>query len=284
MTATIRALQVGDVSLSIGEAGEGGRPLLLQHGFTGAKEDFADWWDALAERGWHVVAPDLRGHGASDHPKGRQSYSMAIFESDLVGLVDALGWPRFTLLGHSLGGMISQAVAIDNPERLDALVLMDTIPGSAAVDGGGWQLRLFRLIVRLRDMQGLARFMKKPPPRSPESVVRLFHERPGYVAWLQSKIRNTSKDMATSLLGELTRRSDRTEELKAVSVPTLVIVGEHDMPGFVEGSQRMADAIPGARYVFLAGAAHQPQLETPEAWWEALTAFLDTLPSTSATS
>ena len=72
MTVTIRSVRTGDVSLEIAEAGAGGRPLLMVHGFTGAKEDFADFFDRLAERGWHVVAPDLRGHGASDHPSRPQ--------------------------------------------------------------------------------------------------------------------------------------------------------------------------------------------------------------------
>ena len=279
MSATIRSVKVGDVTISIAETGEGGRPLLLQHGFTGAKEDFADWWDPLAERGWHVVAPDLRGHGASDHPKGRDAYSMALFESDLVGLVDALGWSRLTLLGHSLGGMISQAIAIDRPELLDALVLMDTISGPAAMAGGGLRFALLRLLVRVRGMEAIAQFVRKPPPGSPESVLRVYAERPGFVDWTQSKLRNTSRDMATVMMRELSRRPDRLEELRALSLPTLVLVGEHDMPGFVDSSRRMADAIHGARLVILAGAAHNPQLETPDAWWQALTAFLDELPA-----
>ena len=55
----------GPVSLAVAEAGAGGRSLLLLHGFTGAKEDFTEWLDPLAELGWHVVAPDQRGHGES---------------------------------------------------------------------------------------------------------------------------------------------------------------------------------------------------------------------------
>jgi len=279
MTATIRSVKVGDVDLAIAETGRGGRPLLLQHGFTGAKEDFADWWDALAERGWHVVAPDLRGHGASSHPRSRNDYSMERFESDLLGLVDALGWTRFTLLGHSLGGMISQAIAIERPERLDALVLMDTISGPAAMEGGGLRFALLRLFVRLRGMDAIAKFVRKPPPGAPESVVRLYAERPGFVEWTQSKVRNTSREMATVMMRELSRRPDCLDDLRALSLPTLVLVGEFDMPGFVDGSRLMADAVPGARLVILEGAAHNPQLETPDAWWRALTEFLDELPA-----
>ena len=81
------------------------------------------------------------------------------------------------------------------------------------------------------------------------------------------------------MMAELASRADRVPELRSLDLPVLVIAGEHDMPGFVAGSQRMADAIPGATLAVLAGAAHNPQLETPDAWWAALTAFLDALPS-----
>ncbi len=273
MTATTRSLQVGDIAISIAEAGAGGRPLLLQHGFLGAKEDFADWFDRLAERGWHVVAPDLRGHGASDHPAGRDAYSLELLTSDLIGVVDALDWKRCTLVGHSLGGMIAQEVAVDHPDRLDALVLMDTISGP--VSGGGASFAVLGLLLRVGGPKAIARLASRVPPKSPDSVRRLYAERPGYVEWVQGKFRNSSKDMAVSLSGQLRDRPDRTGDLRRLDLPTLVIVGEHDMPGFVDGSRRMADAIPGSRFVIIDGAAHQPQLETPDAWWQALTDFLD---------
>src|SRR5437879_12046508 len=96
-------VDVGPVTLSVAAAGAGGRPLLLVHGFGGAKEDFTDFLDDLAALGWHAVAPDLRGHGNSDKPDDEQAYSFEIFEADLVALVDHLGWARFVVLGHAMG-------------------------------------------------------------------------------------------------------------------------------------------------------------------------------------
>ncbi len=274
---TIRQVEVGDVTLEIAETGVGGRPLLMLHGLTGAKEDFGDWWGQLAERGWHVVAPDLRGHGASDHPPRTQDYTLELFEADVLALVDDLGWDRFVVLGHSMGGMISQAIAVDHPDRLDGLVLMDTVADASSLEGGGAQMLVLKVVMRLFGMKALARFLRKPPPRSPESVVRLYAERPGYVEWTQAKILASSPTMARAMTADLGRRADRVPKLAALDLPVLVIVGEHDIPGFVEGSRRMADAIPGATFVLLAGAAHSPQLETPEAWWTTLTGFLDGL-------
>ena len=63
-----RRLSVHGVDLAVAESGGGGRPLLLVHGFGGAKEDFTDWLDPLAQQGWHAVAHDQRGHGASGDP------------------------------------------------------------------------------------------------------------------------------------------------------------------------------------------------------------------------
>src|SRR5687768_8869044 len=100
-----RTVAIGDVALVIDEAGAGGRPLLLVHGFTGSRADFDMALGPLAEAGWHVVAPELRGHGDSSRPAEESAYSFEIFAADVLELADHLGFDRFTLLGHSMGGM-----------------------------------------------------------------------------------------------------------------------------------------------------------------------------------
>lgn len=108
-----RRVAVNGIELEIAESGAGGRPLFLLHGFTGSKEDFTEWIDPLAEAGWHAVAPDHRGHGKSSKPAGESAYSIAILAGDALSLADQLDWPHFALLGHSMGGFISQAMAFD---------------------------------------------------------------------------------------------------------------------------------------------------------------------------
>src|ERR1700736_2823200 len=123
----------GTIELEVAESAPAdgpGRPLLLTHGFCGAKEDFTGYLELLAVLGWHTVAPDLRGHGASSAPEGQTSYSLDVFSRDLQALADALGWSTFVLLGHSMGGMVAQVLALDAPQRLAGLVLMDTSPAS----------------------------------------------------------------------------------------------------------------------------------------------------------
>src|SRR5436305_8068343 len=117
-----RRVDLGDVGLEVTEAGAGnGRGVLLVHGFTADAGEVAGVLAPLAERGWHAVAPDLRGHGASDRPTDPAAYSFELLAADVVALADHLGWGRFALVGHSMGGAVAQIVALDHPERLTAL-------------------------------------------------------------------------------------------------------------------------------------------------------------------
>src|SRR4051794_20252925 len=113
--------------LECAEAGSGGRPFVLVHGFTGAKEDFTEWLEPLAAEGWHAVAPDNRGHGESPKPDDEAEYSFDLMAGDVFELADSLwgaGTP-FVLLGHSMGGMVAQVAALRAPDRLAGLILMD---------------------------------------------------------------------------------------------------------------------------------------------------------------
>src|SRR3954447_16808061 len=96
--------------LEFAEAGRGGRPFMLVHGFTGAKEDFTEWLDRIAAEGWDAVAPDKRGQGESPKPDDESAYSFDLLADDVFELADRVwgaGRP-FVLLGHSMGGMVAQ--------------------------------------------------------------------------------------------------------------------------------------------------------------------------------
>jgi 3-oxoadipate enol-lactonase len=266
----------GPVELSILEAGEGGRPLLMVHGFTGAKEDFADYTERLAELGWHVVMPDQRGHGASAKPDDEGAYSFDIFATDLLALMDALGWTSAVVLGHSMGGMVAQVLTLRAPERVQALILMDTshqpLRGleEAMVRAGG-ALAIASGMEALRQAQGAG-------PLDNPIHQHLVDTRPGYGEFGDRKLLAASPHMYASMLLTITgfggeTDPDRLEDLRSIGVPTLVIVGEADAP-FRKASARMAEAIPGAELAVLPGGAHSPQFEAPDAWWTALSGFL----------
>lgn len=265
--------EVADGHLAVLEAGTGGRPLLLVHGFTGAKEDFADWIDPLAAEGWWVVAPDLRGHGDSHQPEGEDRYGIATFADELLALVAQLGWERFSLLGHSMGGMVAQHLAVHHEQRLERLVLMDTHHG--AVEGLDEATVAIGLeVLRTQGLPALVELLAAlpPAPRSP-SEVRLRAERPGYVEWADGKVLRCSGHMYAALAIELTTRADQLPALGQLQLPTLVLVGEEDR-AFVGAAHRMAAALPTAELAVVPDAAHSPQLENPAAWWAAVSGFL----------
>lgn len=254
------------------QAGVGGRPILLVHGYCGAKEDFADAVPLLAAAGWHAVAPDLRGHGAGPHPAGRSAYSLAAFADDVLGVADGLGWGRFVLLGHSMGGMVAQVVALSSPGRLGGLVLMNTGHGPVDIDPDA--AAAGRALVAEGGMPALLAAMKVRGDVGPPAHLRLLAECPAYGEFNDRKLLACSPDMWTAMLDELGGHDDRLAALAGVDVPTLVVVGEQD-DVFLGPSKVMADVMPNARLVVLADAGHAPQFEQPEAWWRALAAFLE---------
>lgn len=281
---TERQIDLGDVCLSVAEAGSGQRPMLLVHGFTGAKEDFTPWLDQLAAAGWHAVAPDLRGHGASSKPQAESAYSFELLADDALRLADALGWERFVLLGHSMGGMVAQFMARTAPSRLTGLILMDTAPGPL----GHLNLDLVNLAADIARDQGMAALAKviaqeQGPLRSPAHR-RLLDERPGYAEFCERKFLATSSALYAAMAPEFVTTPDRLDDLRRLpaSLPVLVIAGEQD-DGFLRPSRQIAAAIPHSRLEIIADAGHSPQFENTDAWWKALTGYLTGLPAVSQT-
>ncbi|HEX2064374.1 MAG TPA: alpha/beta fold hydrolase [Acidimicrobiales bacterium] len=271
-----RRIEANGLDFTALEAGDGGRPILLVHGFTGAKEDFEPAIEPLAAEGWHVVAPDLRGHGGSAHPPGRESYSFELFTADVVALADALGWERFVLVGHSMGGMVAQLVALHAPERLRALVLMNTSHGPP--DGyNPVALDMGRDLVRQGGMELLVAVRREiDKSGEPPAHRRLVEEEPDYRAFHEGKTLAASPDMWLAMVDEMFSQADRLDALAGLEVPTLVVVGDQDA-SFRAQSERMGRTVPGARLVVIPGAGHLPQFETPDEWWSALTGFLSDL-------
>lgn len=271
-----RTIDLGEVSVEVVDAGEGGRPMLLVHGFTADKREVAGVVGPLAERGWHAVAPDLRGHGRSGRPTEPAAYSFELMATDLVALADHLGWDRFALLGHSMGGAVAQFVALDHPDRLTGLVLASTFHGP--VPGITMELvELGRWVVREAGMSGLADAMASRRAENPESVStfeRMQEAVPGYAEESRARLEATSPDMWMALAPRFVDQEDRLEQLAKLDVPTAIIVGELDAT-MLDDCRRMAAAIPGAALTVISGAGHVPQLEQPKAWWDALSRFLE---------
>lgn len=276
---THRSIDIGGIDLVVSESGVGGHPLMLVHGWTGARQDFADWMDPLADLGFHVVAPDNRGHGDSAKPISEDDYSLAIMAGDVVDLADALCWDSFVLLGHSMGGMVAQKVALALPGRLTGLILMDTHHGpvdvAPSIVEAGVEAARHRGTGAIADMMAAA---TEPGPLDTEAYRRVCAERPGHFEYGIGNTRRSSPAMFAAMLAEMAGTPSRLEDLAFLEVPTLVLVGEQDT-AFLDAAYRLAESIPGAQLEVLPDGGHSPQFEAPEAWWKAMSGFVGSLHS-----
>ncbi|HEV8063876.1 MAG TPA: alpha/beta hydrolase [Acidimicrobiales bacterium] len=274
---TERTVTLAGGECSLAEAGAGGRPILLVHGFSGAKEDFTPYLSRLADAGWHAVAYDNFGHGASHKP---ESYTLLGYRDQLFDVMSALGWDTCVALGHSMGGMILEEAIAAQPERFEAVVLMDTSHGPIALASG------YRQIVEsilasggVPALLGAANAMAAS--QMAPSTKALYDSDPDYQAFGDRKFLATAEGVFLAMFDELGQRPDRLDALKTLTVPALVIVGAEDQP-FLQESEEMAAAIPQGRLALIEAAAHSPQFEAPAAWWAALSGFLAGLSGASA--
>ncbi len=264
------------VGLAVEVAGDG-PGLLLVHGLGGAKEDFSDHVPALA-RDYTVVIFDHRGHGASDKPRDRVAYSIDRLATDILEVADAVGLERFRLLGHSMGGMVARQIPLRAPERVEALVMMDTsagpIPGfDPALMDAAAEIAFTRGKDALKELLDLAQVLETP------AYQRELADRPGYRAFQDRKWADLSEVMWGAMAVALAYQPDDLAALAAAArFPMLVLVGSQDAP-FVAASREMADVIDGARLVIIPDAGHSPQFENPGAWIDALSRFLASVPA-----
>jgi 3-oxoadipate enol-lactonase len=236
------------------------------------KEDFTDHLDALAARN-RVVIFDHRGHGESDAPDDPAGYTLDRLATDTLAVIDAVGAETVTLLGHSMGGMVVRRVVLRAPERVDALVLMDTAPGPVpGIDGE--LLELGAEIATNDGMAELKRVMDAFQPLGTPAYEKLLAARPDYQEFNDRKWASLSAVMWATLARAIRDQPDELAALAGVSVPTLVLVGEQDEP-FLAPSHATAAAIPGAELVVLPDAGHSPQFENPILWRATLERFLD---------
>ena len=268
-----RRIGVNGVELAVEEHGAGDRPLVLVHGFTGFRQDFAGVIAALLPDACRIVTLDLRGHGKSEHTGEAHTYTLEVLTDDLRAALAALGIARCDLLGHSMGGMLAQRVALAEPERVASLVLMST-----SAEPLEWinedQIKLAAYVGREQGMEKLAEILRARAPEDPsrsEPDRRLEREwgSDAFWGWRDARIIATDPVAYLELGLALKRAPDLRARLSGIRGPTLVMVGSLDTE-FVEASARLAAAIPGARHSVIPNAGHQPQLEAREAWLAAL--------------
>jgi len=255
-----------------------GEPLLLVMGLATQMIAWSeDFCALLAERGFRVVRFDNRDIGRSTKiraagapnllemavgRRGSAPYLLRDMAADTFGLMDHLGIDSAHLVGASMGGMIVQQCAIEEPRRVRSLTSIMSTTGSRRV--GHPSYRTFGLLL-------------SKPPREREAmikrVVRTFKVigSPGYpfeeervreIAGL-SYDRGHSEAGVARQLHAITASGDRTPKLRQLAVPALVIHGKNDVLVNPSGGRATAKAIPGARLKMVEGMGH----DLPRALW-----------------
>jgi pimeloyl-ACP methyl ester carboxylesterase len=260
-----RTIDLGPVTLAVDDRGGGTRaPLVLMHGFTGGRIDFADVIDDLAvDR--RVVIWDHRGHSNSTNTGDPESYTFDLLVADAIAAVDALGLDRFHLLGHSMGGVVAQRLALEQPERIVSLVAMDTLAEAGSAIPQSW-IDKFVAMGRTDGMGAVAETMAT---FSNGTSVALEADRPRIAARNQHKLTNMDVEAFASLARQLRTFDSLLPRLAEITCPTTVIVGELDVALRAQ-SDAITAAIPGAELVVIDGAGHCPQEERRDAWLAAM--------------
>jgi epoxide hydrolase 4 len=156
-----------------------GPPVVLLHGFPEFSYGWRHQLGRLAQAGLRVVAPDLRGYNQSSKPEGIANYTLDVLADDVAGLADALGWPRFAVVGHDWGGVLAWHLAARAPDRIERAAILnapnpatmrDFVRGRPSQLARSWYVGFFQL------------------PALPERLLRA-----GDHAWLRNGLTRTSR-------------------------------------------------------------------------------------------
>jgi 3-oxoadipate enol-lactonase len=254
-------------NLHFAESGVG-EALVLVHGFPFDAQMWSGQLDALSEDA-RVLAPDLPGFGDSPPLAGKpEDASMGDYAAELAGWVRDMGITRLTLAGHSMGGYVAMAFARLYPDMLARLVLVCTRPGPDTEEARKGRYKLAEA-VKERGPQAVADAML---PKLVSEATR--QNRPEVVQQVEEMILRQREEGIVAALYAMASRPDSGPSLAQVEVPTLIVTGAEDTIIPAEEAAKMLALIPGSRHVEIAGAAHMPMLEDPQAFNDALRAFL----------
>ncbi|BBC39002.1 Carboxylesterase [Streptomyces graminofaciens] len=235
-----------------------GVPLVFIHGWTANRHR----WDHQVahfsgER--RVIRLDLRGHGESSGAGVRTIEELA---RDVLALLDHLKVDRFIPVGHSMGGMISQTLALSHPERVERMVLVNSISRMTYNKGRGLLMAAsarvpFKLFVAANIQRAFA-------PGYPRERIQEYIRASG----------TTPREVVMTLYGAM-RAFDVLDRVPEITAPTLLIHGYHDIQLPVSQMLRMAKAYPDA-VVRIIDAGHELPVEKPAELTRALEGFLTT--------
>ena len=252
----------GDCKLHYEEYGQGS-PVLLLHGLGSSTRDWEHQKAALAAR-HKIILMDLRGHGRSDRPN--EQYSIAGFAEDVLALLDHLKLQQVHLVGISMGGMTAFQLAVEHPQRLLSLSIVNSSPEVRMHNlKSALQISQRWLFSQLMSMDAIGKMVsQKLFPKPEQAALRektverwRFNDKRAYLASLNAIIGWSVRD-----------------KLGLITCPTLVITADQDYTPVAE-KQAYVDQLPNAQLLVIADSHHATPIDQAQRFNQALLDFLD---------
>lgn len=246
------------VRLNVLDVGSG-PPLMLVHGWALSHEVWDRQVLTLAERGWRVLAPDLRGHGNSDAPLS--GYAADRLARDLVAVLDDLRIADISLVGWSLGGLTAFNLAATRPERVNSLVLV----GSNGVANSRTAGFPFGLPASEQEDHLVNRERASRLASRRDLIIGTLvdHTEDGVADWLLGVSVRTPSWVGIETLRTLLR-TDQVHLLSELSVPVTQIIGNNDPIISQRGALWLKEQLPDSTQVWLDRCGHFPMLESAD--------------------
>jgi len=240
-----------------------GPPLLLLHGLGSSQADWQLQTPVFA-RSFCVIAPDCRGHGKSDKPPG--PYSIELFADDVTALLTYLGVAQAHVLGVSMGGLVAQQLALDSPQAVKSLLLVNTFSHLVVAGLGAWLTVLRRILtmqfLSMAHIGQLVAHQLFPKPEQ-ETLRQITAQR-----WALND-RTAYRAAARAVW-----RFNVAERLGEINCPTLIIAGENDTTVLTPHRQALHWGIPSSRLVVIPDSTHATPVDQPEVFNRTVLEFL----------
>jgi pimeloyl-ACP methyl ester carboxylesterase len=269
-------IEVNGVNVHYKKVGNGEPVFILLHGFGASIFSWREVMEPLAEFGT-VIAYDRPAFGLTERPlewEGENPYSQDAQVELVIGLMDALGIEKATLVGNSAGGTVSMLAALKYPQRVTSLILVDP-----AVYAGGGAPAWIRPLLGTPQFQRIGPlFARQLQAQGTEFIKTAWHDpskiTPEVFEGYQKPLQVDNWDKALWELTVSSRESGLAERIGEFNLPMLVITGDDDRIVPTEQSVRLADEIQNAELVVIAQCGHVPHEECPTEFMQAVTDFL----------
>jgi proline iminopeptidase len=266
-----------------------GDPVVLIPGGPGNSHIYlSPWFDELAKN-HKVIYYDAFGRGKSDRAKDSTEYSFQRDVKDLEGLRKALGFERWSVLGHSYGGMVAQAYALEYPASVDKLILSDTFYSGEMWqendNNSNYEIRnqypeVWAKLIKLRDEGYNSSSPEHQAAYSVPSGLLYFYDASNAYKMrndtgFNSKVYYTlvGYDGDFIIGGDIAKLDFRTK-LKNLKMPVLIIEGRFDRVAVPRFSIKYKEYAPQAKFVMFEKSGHNPYVEEKDKYFELLNDFL----------